>query len=262
MKQLMTAHIDKFFILFLLSFIKVNSQEVIKDTIYFQFDNEYTLCDSVFTNLDYSEREKRSIESMLKTGTNGYIYFIVDSIFFNLKPKKVYSFKEFVEKREFYFDGRHNKIIDKSKFKKNLLNKYIIFIVKNGKYIKPKNITYNSYYPVRRGKTFLINEIKDTLYFKFDEKYIINSNMESNIYYLKDSSRDGTFFFEKSETKTNLKPHKILCLQDFIHSSEFYHKDFIRKLKDDELSSYLGNFIVFLVNKNEFIKVSSGVQHE
>jgi hypothetical protein len=99
--------------------------------------------------------------------------------------------------------------------------------------------------------------VKDTLFFKFDKNYILQSKNGSGNFILVDSNSDGTFYFERQETIYNLNPKKVKCLKKFIRNSEFYRKDYHRKLEDYSLDEYFRNYIIFLVHKNEFIHVES-----
>lgn len=201
--------------------------------------------------------EKTEIELVSKkvTNTNGYIYFIKDRILNDLNPNQILSVKEYIERKEFYFQGKYNKIVDKWKLKSLLLDKYIIFLVKDNKYIKPKYLSYNSYYPIGKGDNAIINKIKDTLFFKFDENYLLQAKDGSDDLFLVDSNSDGTFYFERQETTYDLKVETKLDLKNFIQSSRFFRKDYIRKLLDYDLSEYLENYVIFLINENKFIKV-------
>lgn len=107
---------------------------------------------------------------------------------------------------------------------------------------------------------------KDTLYFKYDNKYI---NLYTEIpghFYLDDSSggSNGSFFFKKGEVKSDLSPKKILSLKKFIRSSDFYDKK--KKLNNEKIAVFFSNYIVFLVKnidkKVEYIQVESGFEIE
>jgi hypothetical protein len=111
-------------------------------------------------------------------------------------------------------------------------------------------------------KEILKKNLKDTLFFKFDKNYIDIYEVTPNKYYLKDSSNDGAFYFEKQETIYNLNPKKVKCLKKFIRNSEFYRKDYHRKLNDFRLTQYFGKYVIFLVHKNEFIHVESSFEIE
>lgn len=101
---------------------------------------------------------------------------------------------------------------------------------------------------------------RDTLFFKFDKNYIFTYGVTPNNYYLLDSNSGGTFYFEKKETTYNLKPKKVKCLKKNIRSSEFYRKDYHRKLEDYSAYEYFREYVIFLVHKNEFIRVESSFE--
>ena len=98
---------------------------------------------------------------------------------------------------------------------------------------------------------------RDTLFFKFDKNYILDAKDGSDDFILVDSNTGGTFYFERKETIYNLKPKKVKCLKKFIRNSEYYRKDYPRKLEDYSLYEYFRKHIIFLVHKNEFIQVES-----
>lgn len=231
------------------------AQDSKKDTIYFLYDKQYIIEDTEFNNLDYNEKTEKELLNKKITNTNGYIYFIKDTILNNLNPNQILSIKEYIERKEFYFQGKYNRIVDKWKLKSLLLDKYIIFLVKDNKYIKPKYLIYNSYYPIGKGDNAIINRIKDTLFFKFDENYILQAKNGSDDLFLVDSNSDGTFYFERQEITYDLKVETKLDLKNFIQSSRFFRKDYIKKLRDYDLSEYLGNYVIFLIIENKFIKV-------
>ncbi len=99
-------------------------------------------------------------------------------------------------------------------------------------------------------------QVKDTLFFKYDKDYIIKS-YNPNTFYLKDSSNDGTFILIQSDTLYNLNPKKVLCFKKFVHSSKFYRKNGKRKLDDYGLYSYLNKYILFFKKDKIFIRVYS-----
>ena len=103
---------------------------------------------------------------------------------------------------------------------------------------------------------------KDTLFFKFDKNYILDAKDGSDDFLLVDSNSDGTFYFERKETTYNLKPKQVKCLKKFVRSSKFYRKDFYRKLEDYSAYEYFREYVIFLVHKNEFIRVESRFEIE
>ncbi|WP_139959428.1 hypothetical protein [Flavicella sediminum] len=240
--------------------LNIYAQNSQKDTIYFLYNKQYIIEDIEFNNLDCNEKAKKKLLNKNITNTNGYIYFIKDTILTNLNPNHILPIKEYIENKEFYLQGKFNKIVDKWKLKSLLLDKHIIFLVKDNKYIKPKYINYNSYYPIGKGDNAIINKTKDTLFFKFDENYLLQLNNGSDNLTLVDSNSDETFYFERQETTFDLKVETKLDLKNFIQSSQFFRKDYFRKLLDNDLSEYLENYVIFLIDENKFIKVKSRVE--
>ena len=92
---------------------------------------------------------------------------------------------------------------------------------------------------------------KDTLFFKYDNKYIKTFNEAPGVYYLADSHGGslGAFFFSEIRRIDNVKFKKLMCLKKFVRSSEFYDKK--KKLHDLEITGLFKKYIVFLVRKND-----------
>lgn len=208
---------------------------------------------------------------MNHTKTNGYIFFVGDGYLTKgLKPKKILSIKDYIENRKFFFDGKHNHIIDKWKLKDSLTDKYILYFVNGDEFIRPRDLQYFSYYPIREGKNLHANNTKDTLFFKLDNNYMFESKNNLKSYILKDSSgsNNGTFFFQevKSNNSKNLKPKETLNLENYVRSSRFYDKNKQQKLNDENLAYLLSNYFVFLERctpeKTEYIQVEAGVEIE
>ncbi|WP_166921334.1 hypothetical protein [Flavobacterium poyangense] len=250
------------------STIALKAQE--KDTLFFAIDKYYTISPTITANMSkitYSQLQEAHKEQMKHTKTNGYIYFVGDGYLTkNLKPRKVYSLKDYIENRKFYFDGVSNKIVDKWKLKDSLTNKYTIFFVSGTEFIQPRVLEYRSYYPIRNKEERIYNKVKDTLYFNMDTKYIRTHAQIPNHIYLNDSSgaNNGSFFFKTIEFANHLKPKEIRSLEKFVQTSRFYNKDKTQKLNDYELAEYLNNYVVFLVDdtKKECIRVESGFEIE
>ncbi|MDR7212746.1 hypothetical protein [Flavobacterium piscis] len=258
--------------LFFLNTLKAQEKE--KDTLYFGIDKHYTISPTITPNLGfkitYSERLERNKEQMKHTKTNGYIFFVGNGYLVKgLKPKKIFSLKEYIENRKFYFDGKYNQIVDKWKLKDSLTDKYTIFFVNGDEFIQPRDLEYDSYYPMRDADWNLIeNKVKDTLVFNYDTKYIQTYVKTPKQYYLNDSSggSNGSFFFREKSFVNNLETKELLSLQEFVQSSRFYNKDKKQKLDDLKLAEYFNNYIVFLVRKNsketEYIQVESSFEIE
>lgn len=103
---------------------------------------------------------------------------------------------------------------------------------------------------------------KDTLFFKYDNKYIKLYAEVPKHYYLDDIKEggNGSFFFNEVHIVTNLKKKKLLCLKEFVHDSKFYNEK--QKLDEYKLGVYLNKQIVYLVRKNEYIQVQATVEIE
>lgn len=228
------------------------------DTLYFYHDNDYIFYNKG-ENIKYADLAKWEANSINKTGTNGYVSILKDTIFIDLKPKKIHSLKKYIEKREFYYPGAYNKIVDNEKLKDSFINKHVIFIVRGNEFIKPKYIRYNSYYPIGKGENAKHNTVQDTLYFKYDDDYLVTYDVTPYQYYSIDNNKTGVFYFEKKESHFSLKPKKKLSLKKYIRKSKFYRKNLIRKLDDYGLSQYLQNYTIFFIKKcngkTEYIRV-------
>lgn len=151
-----------------------------------------------------------------------------------------------------------------------MTDEYKIFFVNGDEFIRPRNLEYFSYYPIREGENVITNKIKDTLFFKLDNSYVYESKNNLNRYILKDSSgsNNGTFFFQevKAKNNQNIKPKEILSLENFVRSSRFYDKNKQRKLNDDNLAHFFSNYVVFLekntLEKTEYIQVEAAIAIE
>lgn len=245
----------------------VNAQGKAKDTLFFNVDPYYSISPTITPNLEnraYSETQEALKEQMKHTQTNGYLYFVGDGYLTkNLKPKKVLSIKDYIENRKFYLDGKYNKIIDKWKLKDSLTNKHKIYFVHGDEFIAPRHLEYSSYYPIGKGESAIVNKVKDTLFFKLDNKYIKSYPQSPDHFYLADGGNiatSGSFFFRKVQLSNNVKPGKILSIENFVQSSRFYNKDKTQKLNDYELAEYFNNYVIYLVSdkKTGYIQVESG----
>jgi hypothetical protein len=151
--------------LLILSFFSITiltAQKKNKDTLFFNIDKYYIISPTIIPNLSnqtYSERLEREKQQMNHTKTNGYIFFVGDGFLTKgLKPKKILSIKDYIENRKFYLDGKYNQIIDKWKLKDSLTDKYILYFVNGDEFIRPRDLVYFSYYPIREGKNVITNK--------------------------------------------------------------------------------------------------------
>ena len=256
------------FFLFFFSIFILKAQEKTKDTLFFNIDKYYTISPTIIPNLTnqtYSQSLERQKQQRNHTKTNGYILFIGDGFLTKgLKPKKILSIKDYIENRKFYLDGTNNQIIDKWKLKDSLTDKYILYFMNGDEFIQPRYLAYHSYYPIGKGENAINNNVKDTLFFKFDNKYVYQSKHEPKSFLLKDGHdvNYGMFFFERIQKVNNLKPREIRNLQKFVRSSKSYYENKTEKLNDLSLSEFFNDYVVFLVKKThektEYIQVKSG----
>lgn len=262
----MKAHL---IIIFLFFFIVIpRAQERKKDTLFFNIDKYYIVSPTIIPNLSnqtYSERVEAEKQQIKQTRTNGYIFFVGNGYLVKgLKPKKILSIKDYIENRKFYFDGKYNEIIDKRKLKDSLADKYIIYFVNGNEFIQPRYLEYISYYPINNGENIITNKIKDTLFFKLDNKYVYKSKHDSISFLLEDGHdvTNGGFYFETVQALNNLKPKEILSLEKYVRSSKSYNENRKEKLNDYELWEYFNNYIVILIEetsgKKKYIQVKSG----
>ena len=175
-----------------------------------------------------------------------------------LKPKKILSIKDYIENRNFYFDGKYNRIIDKWKLKDSLTDKYIIYFVNGNEFIQPRYLEYHSYYPIGKGENTITNKIKDTLFFKLDNDYVYESTITPGSYLIKDSKGSEIILFEKVKTIFGLKPKKVLHLKEFLRHSKFFDENKFVKLDYFGLTQYLNSYEVFLIkHSNEYLHVNT-----
>ncbi|WP_166921498.1 hypothetical protein [Flavobacterium poyangense] len=243
------------------------AQEKEKDTLFFGIDKYYTISPTITPNTynkTYLEKVEAEREQIKHTTTNGYITFIGNGyLITDLKTKKILSIKNYIENRKFYYEGVYNQIVDNTKLKDSLTDKYEIFFVNGNEFIKPRHLEYTSYYPTRdKDWNVIDNRIKDTLFFKLDNEYIREPEGDQKWYFLKDSNKSDPFLFIEEKIIHGLKPKKILLLEEYIKSSKFYDKIKTTSLKDHYFATFLSNYVVILVRENkqktEFIEVYAG----
>ncbi|MFD2938542.1 hypothetical protein [Flavobacterium notoginsengisoli] len=112
-------------------------------------------------------------------------------------------------------------------------------------------------------------ESKDTIYFKYDNKYIKTYVEIPKHLYIKDASgtSSGNFYFTKIRNINGPKSKaKVICLKKFIRSSIFYNKSKLPKLNDYNLYEELNKFVIIFVKKTngskEYILVESSFEIE
>lgn len=100
---------------------------------------------------------------------------------------------------------------------------------------------------------------KDTLFIKFDDSFFskVEEKTGNGFYYkIKDfDKKEDLIYFLEKEKYYNLNVKKVKCLREVLKKS----KASIKKgyIDDFKLTKYLGDFLVFFVRKNEYIKVET-----
>lgn len=242
-----------------ISYISVNAQKKIKDTLYFRTDKYYTISPTITPNLSnqkHSEWTKATNEQIKHTKTNGYIYFVGNGyLTTGLRPKKILSIKEYIENRKFYFDGNYNNIVDNYKLQDSLFNKYVIYFVNNGQFIQLRYLEYKSYYPRRNKKGDWItnpNEKKDTLYFNLDTDYVHPSKYDKTALLIKDGGNEGSgmLYFKRIKNEKLVNKPIVLDFEKYIQQSKFFNRK-EKTLDKTNLKSFLSNYVLIFASKKE-----------
>ncbi len=97
------------------------SQENKKDSIYFNYDENY-LREYFLNDPNYLFVEDSGNDS-------AYFYFIKKSVYKDLAPKKVLNLKEYIRASSFYREGYKRKLEDYGLFE--YFKNYTIFLIKN-----------------------------------------------------------------------------------------------------------------------------------
>lgn len=95
---------------------------------------------------------------------------------------------------------------------------------------------------------------KDTLFFKLDGKYLLESkNNEPKQYIIKDNydAREGAIYFKEYKIVKCNKPQEVICFKKFAESSKLYRANNKKLLSDLKIMNLFDNYIVILVNKKE-----------
>lgn len=241
----------------------VNGQAISKDTLFFWYDKTYTIEGGKSEGVPWIKFAEERMVDMSRLETNGYVYFVKDTILYDLRPKEILSFKDYLENRRFYFDGKYNTIVDPWKMKNLLLKEYFIFIVKDKGFIKPHFIGYNSYYPVGKGEDAIDPRLKDTIYFKLDSGYLKKRFEDGNKYFFQDTYSDQMFYFRENGLFKDLKPEKIESFFEYLRFPKLrYGNSIYGSLDDYRLWEHFKNYIIFLVGDDCFIKVDPGWEIE
>ena len=172
-------------------------------------------------------------------------------------------YKRQIENRKFYHDGKYNQIVDKWKLKDSLTDKYEVFFVNGEEFIQPRYLEYISYYPIHGENNIIRHTIKDTLFFKLDNDYVVHSEHNKDVFFFKDGKdiHQGNVYFQKIKNIIKIKPHtEVLNLKKFIHESKFYNNS-KQTINDFDMIDYLSNYTIILLNKKEeyveYIEVSA-----
>ena len=101
---------------------------------------------------------------------------------------------------------------------------------------------------------------KDTLFFKFDEKYLIKCKINTKQYYLKEIVNEGDFSFKEIRKFEGITSKNEICLKKYIRSSDIYDKN-KKTINGYKLWGYLKNHTIFIVSKikgeKEYIEVQA-----
>jgi len=110
---------------------------------------------------------------------------------------------------------------------------------------------------------------KDTIYFKYDNKYITTHVEIPKHLYIKDASgtSSGNFYFTEIRNLNGFTIRaKAICLRKFIRSSVFYDKKKHPKLNDYGLYEELNNFVIIFIKETngekEYILTESSFEIE
>ncbi|MCL5247541.1 hypothetical protein M4I21_17095 [Cellulophaga sp. 20_2_10] len=104
---------------------------------------------------------------------------------------------------------------------------------------------------------------KDTMYIKYDKSLLIRERKLGDVdfvYRIKGTENNGFVYFLEKEKFTNLKVKEVKCLKKILQESEVHYKN--DKLDDWKVAEYFGQFIIFIVDENEFIKVQTWYEIE
>ena len=105
--------------------------------------------------------------------------------------------------------------------------------------------------------SFSQEQEKDTLFIKYDNSLLTKYTEpidKYNYYLIKGTENQKDLTFLQEEKKyTNLKHNKTLCLKNILKKSNSYYER--GKVRNERLANYLGQYVIFLVKQNEYIKV-------
>ncbi|WP_299121497.1 hypothetical protein [uncultured Tenacibaculum sp.] len=255
-------------ILYFLLIISIScfSQSEKKDTIFFKLDKNYTLFFKDYEkwlNLSYKRFERELLKKHVNN-THGYFMFKKLDTLYNLSAKKIYDLKNYVENREFYYPGKYSKIMNIQFLKEKLFNKYKVFIVTKKEFIEirqsPYENFYHSFYPIKyENKNKYKPLIKDSLFFNYTDKLLSkkwkNPVSKEFSYQIKGNKNEGVVYFLELKIYNNINPKKASSLKKIIQISGIHFEK--NKFDGWELSKYLSNYEIFIINNEKLIKVQS-----
>lgn len=107
---------------------------------------------------------------------------------------------------------------------------------------------------------------KDTLFIKYNENLLKKFKEPYDNYYyyiIKNTGNNGTISFEEKQVYFDLNPKNVYCLENIIkEAGAIYKKNKYKlgKINDSKLANYLGEFTLFFVDENKFIKVQTWIE--
>ena len=121
------------------------SQQAIKDTLFFKFNCNYITVIKNYEGIHHFKfkNEKLVSSAFDKITEENLFYFVQTSPPFtldSLKPKKNFSLKKYLKKRDEIFRDEKTKYLDAYKIM-IYFDKYIIYFLKDDKYLKVKVLT-------------------------------------------------------------------------------------------------------------------------
>jgi hypothetical protein len=231
-----------------------------KDTLYFKWDKDYILTDRT------SSQEKKLMlthvqKEQVENGIEGYFYILIDTILTGFKADTIRNLKREVERKEYYFEKRHNRLVSKEKLIANLLDDHVTVLVKEDKLVIPNDIHYQTYFPRRINGFRIDNRVKDTLVFTGGWKEIIDPH-SGEIKFSIANGRKIQFYFALEEvldrdsfSKLNISNQAFKGDLD-THLFQYQVQKDIRNVNNKEdLSYYFSVYVVYFVKDGDYYKV-------
>ena len=82
------------------------------DTLYFELDEDYMVNGNNYRNLKGAAFNKQIAKKKTRAGTNGYIYYLADTILPLSGTPDLKSLKDYIENEVFCYEGEYNEIIN------------------------------------------------------------------------------------------------------------------------------------------------------